>query len=131
MTYSLLGSASCTVTCGYFGFFSCPAVTCQVANPWACTTSVTVATPTCEAGFTQVTGGTKCYKVSSLRFVTKNTYIALKLETTASNWLAALQRCIALGGTLAKIESAAEQAIVANLIRKLKMHNFIDKRQLS
>jgi hypothetical protein len=86
-------TATCTVTCGFFGLIACPSTTCQVANPGGCTA---VPTLTCDAGYTLGAGTTKCYK----------------LETAADDWLAALRTCIAMGGDLAKIENQAEQDAV-------------------
>ena len=40
----------------------------------------------------------------------------LKVNTSTSNWLAALQACIADGGTLAKPETAAENTEIQTLL---------------
>ena len=40
----------------------------------------------------------------------------LKVNTSTSNWLAALQACIANGGTLAKPETAAENTEIQTLL---------------
>ena len=40
----------------------------------------------------------------------------LKMNTATSNWLAALQACIANGGTLAKPETAAENTEIQTLL---------------
>ena len=40
----------------------------------------------------------------------------LKMNTSTSNWLAALQACIADGGTLAKPETAAENTEIQTLL---------------
>merc|ERR1711892_345754 len=86
-------TATCTVSCGFFAFFKCAPLTCAAANPTACTATA----GTCEVGWTL--SGTKCFKV----------------EDGPSNWLASQTTCIGLGGTLAKIESAADQTAVAGV----------------
>ena len=40
----------------------------------------------------------------------------LKMNTATSNWLAALQACIADGGTLAKPETAAENTEIQTIL---------------
>ena len=40
----------------------------------------------------------------------------LQVFSGPTNWLAALQLCIAQGGTLAKVESQAEQDLVQGLV---------------
>ena len=90
---SSLGSAKCTLSCGLFSLFSCAPVTCGTANPFQC-----VASSTCPSGWT--VSGSKCFNVFE----------------GPSNWLAALQFCIAQGGTLAKIESQAENDLVQGLL---------------
>lgn len=86
-------TAQCTVRCGFLAFWKCSPMTCQSANPGQCTAS-----STCNAGAgTQV--GTKCFT----------------LNPGPVTWLAALTTCIMAGGTLAKIESAAEQAAAVTL----------------
>jgi len=91
-------STTCTVSCGFFGFFKCAPLTCEAANPSGCTTTTT--TTGCEVGWTRIPQGSKCFK-----------YMA-----GPSNWLASQTACLALGGSLAKVESAAEQALVFGLI---------------
>eukprot|EP00090_Calanus_glacialis_P008968 TRINITY_DN17292_c0_g1_i1.p1 TRINITY_DN17292_c0_g1~~TRINITY_DN17292_c0_g1_i1.p1 ORF type:complete len:254 (-),score=47.19 TRINITY_DN17292_c0_g1_i1:6-767(-) len=91
-------SATCTVSCGFFGFFICAPLTCEAAHPNGCIATTTASG--CDVGWTRLPGGTKCFKV----------------EAGPSNWLAAQTSCLTLGGTLAKIESADEQALVFGLI---------------
>lgn len=86
-------SAQCTLSCGLFSLFSCAPVSCGAANPFQC-----VAASTCPSGWT--VSGQKCFRVFP----------------GPSNWLASLQTCIALGGTLAKIESQAENDLVHGLL---------------
>jgi len=86
-------SATCTVSCGFFSFFTCAPLTCATANPTACIAT----TATCEVGWSL--SGTKCFKV----------------EAGPSNWLASLTSCIGLGGTLAKIEEQEQQDVVYGL----------------
>merc|ERR1719384_291107 len=77
---------------------SCSPMTCQAANPNGCTSSTST---TCPTGWTASTATpSKCFKVS----------------TADSNWLAALQTCIADGGTLAKPETAAENTEIQTLL---------------
>ena len=68
-------------------------MTCGTANPWQCLPSTS-----CPSGWT--VSGSKCFNVFP----------------GPSNWLAALQTCIAQGGTLAKVESQAEQDLVLGLL---------------
>jgi len=86
------------VSCGFFGFFTCAPLTCQAANPSGCTAATT--TSGCPVGWTRLPGGAKCFKYMG----------------GPSDWLAAQTSCLAMGGTLAKVESAAEQALVFGLI---------------
>merc|ERR1712142_184533 len=127
-------SAQCTVRCGFGGMFTCSPISCQVANPFSCiptttttttttsTTVTTVSTTTttaapstndCDAGWTQV--GTKCYKV----------------EAGPSNYYDAIAGCIGLGGTLATIESQAEQdavyALTGSTGAYLGLADFLDE----
>jgi len=81
-----LCTAQCTVSCGFLAFWKCSPLTCSAANPSQCT-----AATTCGTGGTQV--GTKCFTFNA----------------GPQTWLAALTTCVAAGGSLAKIESAAEQ----------------------
>ena len=87
------GSAQCTLSCGLFSLYSCAPVSCGTANPFQC-----VASATCPSGWT--VSGSKCFN----------------LFEGPANWLAALQTCIAQGGSLAKIESQAEQDLVFGLM---------------
>ena len=87
------GSTKCTLSCGLFSLYSCAPVTCGTANPWQCLPSTS-----CPSGWT--VSGSKCFNVFP----------------GPSNWLAALQTCIAQGGTLAKVESQAEQDLVLGLL---------------
>ena len=68
-------------------------MTCGTANPFQC-----VASTTCPSGWT--VSGSKCFQVFP----------------GPTNWLAALQLCIAQGGTLAKVESQAEHDLVQGLV---------------
>jgi len=91
-------SATCTLSCGLFSFFSCAPMTCQAANPTGCTSTTST---TCPSGWTtSASTPSKCFKAS----------------TADSNWLAALQTCIADGGTLAKPETAAENTEIQTLL---------------
>ena len=87
--------ARCTLTCGLFSFFSCAPLTCQTANSAGC---LSATTGTCPTGWT--TSGSLCYKLS----------------TTDMDWLAALLDCVGQGGTLAKVESAADNTLVQGLL---------------
>ena len=58
------GSATCTVSCGFFGFFKCAPLTCEAAHPNGCTATTTASG--CDVGWTRLPGGTKCFKVWSL-----------------------------------------------------------------
>ena len=89
----LTGSTKCTLSCGLFSLFSCAPVTCGTANPFQCVPSTT-----CPSGWTVSTS--KCYQYFP----------------GPANWLAALQLCIAQGGTLAKVESQAEHDLVQGLV---------------
>lgn len=86
-------SAQCTLSCGLFSLYSCAPVSCGTANPFQC-----VASATCPSGWT--VSGSKCFN----------------LFEGPANWLEALQTCIAQGGSLAKIESQAEQDLVFGLM---------------
>ena len=86
----ILGSGSCTLTCGLTGEV-CPPVSCQVANPSQCTGGTN---DPCDDGYTQV--GTKCWKK----------------YTTQLDWLASVEACAAEGAQLASIASADEQTSV-------------------
>jgi len=86
--------AQCTLSCGLFSLFKCPPVSCAKANPFQCIPS---SSNTCPAGWT--VSGSKCFR----------------LFTDNTDWLTALRRCMAQGGTLAKIESDAENMVVQGL----------------
>jgi len=79
-------TAQCTVSCGFLAFWQCSPLSCSAANPNQCT-----AATSCGSGGTLV--GSKC----------------LTFNSTPQTWLAAMTTCLAAGGNLAKIESAAEQ----------------------
>jgi len=127
-------TAQCTVRCGFGGMFTCSPISCQVANPVLCTAATTTTTSTtsttvttvsttstttaastndCDAGWTQV--GSKCYKV----------------EAGPSNYYDAIAGCIGLGGTLATIESQAEQdavyALTGSTGAYLGLSDFLDE----
>ena len=55
------GSATCTVSCGFFGFFKCAPLTCEAANPNGCTATATASG--CDVGWTRLPGETTCFKV--------------------------------------------------------------------
>ena len=55
------GSATCSVSCGFFGFFKCAPLTCEAANPNGCTATTTASG--CDVGWTSLPEGTKCFKV--------------------------------------------------------------------
>jgi len=84
-------TAQCTVRCGFLSLWVCPPLTCQSANPSQCTS-----TTGCIGG-TAV--GAKCFTFSA----------------GPSTWLAALAECVTAGGSLAKIETQAEQTAAAAL----------------
>jgi len=89
-------TAKCTVRCGFLGGRVCDPVTCEVANPTGCTAGSGSggSTSGCEAGYTTV--GSKCYKVNA----------------GPVNYLDAITSCIAMGATLASVESQAEHDAV-------------------
>jgi len=96
-------SATCTLSCGFFDLYPCAPVSCSVANPFGCvqaTTTTTAAAATCPSGWTASPTNNKCFKAS----------------TTDGDWLVALTDCLSQGGTLAKIENAAENTAVQNLL---------------
>ena len=92
------GSSRCTLSCGFFSFFTCAPLTCLASNPAGC---LSTSTSTCPTGYTTSTSGSKCFK----------------LVSAGDDWLNALQTCIADGGaTLAKIESTDDNTDVAGLL---------------
>ena len=111
----LPGDAMCTLSCGLFSLYSCAPIRCGIANPFQCVSS---SSSTCPTGWTQ--SGSKCFRVSLQIFIqllnTFDRYFRIKAYGTATNWLTAQNNCEAQGGTLAKIESAQENAVVQGLI---------------
>ena len=98
-SFYCVGSANCTVKCGFLGRV-CSPISCEVANPSQCTAGSGGSggsggsSSGCDAGYTQV--GSKC----------------LKVVTGPANYLNALTSCISMGAKLASIESEAEQDAV-------------------
>jgi len=81
-------AATCSISCGFLSFWQCAPISCATAAASTCTPATS-----CGTAGTGTLVGTKCY-----------TYTA-----APTTWLDALTSCLAAGGALAKIESAAEQ----------------------
>ena len=86
-TILIPGTQTCQVSCGFLGSTVCEPVSCSVANAAECTSA-------CADGYTEV--GSKCFSAIA----------------GPANYLDAITACCSEGGTLATIESQAEQDAV-------------------
>ena len=133
ITFPFLGTAKCTVRCGFAGMFTCSPISCQVANPILCaavTTTTTTVTTTSTTTSTTTTAASDCDAGWTLFDST-----CLKVEPGPVNYYDAIVGCTTLGGTLATIESQAKQdavyALTGSTGAYIGLSDFLDEGTFS